>query len=107
MIMHFGWNRIRNWTETSIYKYIWIASWLEQELDWNQQLDISLAFWLEQDQELEWTESVTQGTWIRFGAGTSPDVAFWSLIGAWSGICKNQELPVHCLNVELVCCYNT
>ena len=72
----------------------------DQELDWNQQLDISLAFWLEQAQELEPTESVTQGAWIRFGAGTSPDVAFWSLIGTWSGTCNNQELSVHCLNVE-------
>ena len=52
------------------------AFWLkqDQELDWNQQLYIGLAFWLEQEQELEPTESVTQGAWIRFGAGTTPDV---------------------------------
>ena len=89
------------------------AVWLkqDQELDWNQQLYIGLAFWLEQEQELEPTESVTQGAWIRFGAGTSPDVAFRSLIGTGavtgSETYKNQELPVHCLDLEFVCCSNT
>ena len=85
------------------------ALWLEQdqELDWNQQLDVGLAFWIEQAQELEPTEPVTQGAWIRFGAGTSPDVAFRSLIGTGYGTRKNQELPGHSLDVELVCCSNT
>ena len=80
--------------------------WLEQdqELDWNQQLDIWLAFWLEQAQELEPTESVTQGAWVRFGAGTSPDAALWSLTGTGSGTSKNQELSVHSMDGKLVCC---
>ena len=37
--------------------------------------------------EPEPTESVTQGAWIRFGAGTSPDVAFRPLIGTGLGTC--------------------